>query len=794
MLAWGAAAALVVGAGAASGASSTTIITATIPSATSVVATGCAAGTPNITEFGVVQPGSTAVTSADCVITWGSSNATSMLRAFQSDGIGTAVGAPSGSWASKTTRDGGGYDDISAASSTTAYASAAGNGVSYTTTSGTSWSTWNPGATTVRDVVVAPGAANVAVSVGDSGSIWRTTTTGSSWPAEVSGTAQSLRSVSLIDSTNGFAVGATGTVVRRTTAGGATWVAVTSAGANLLTGVSAVNTNVVFVAGGGGSLYRSENAGSTWTAATGSCSYNYQDIVATDINTAFAVAYGGRVVKLVWNGATLACTDLGVQNIAEDLRGVATDGTWVYVAGVLGTLFRSNDGGANWSRLRSGTGVELGGVSAPSDGSVWVAGSSLTVARAPAATNFSVVRVESADSTTLTNVAAVSDTTAFVVGGQVDGGGTWRAAIRRTTNGGASWTSQNSNTTSALFGIDTVNDGTLAVAVGDAGTVVRTTDSGTTWTATSVAGATIRLWDVDMVDDTHGWAVGDTGTIVRTTNGGTSWTAQTSGVTNALTAVSAVDRDVAFAVGSGGRILRTTNGGTSWSILTGVPTSQPLDDVSAASATVVWVAFGYQQMLRSTDANAATPTWTLTSTGTGGDHLSIDTAGPNAVFVGGAWGLTSRTLNGSVWSTDTAPGSSIYVYGIDALDENSAWAVGNDNAVWLMEAAPATAFGDYADAGPNWTAASSLFGACLRDSTGVNVTPSWTVDATCTASGTGVWKGIPATSAAPDAKIAGATSATTGTARLRFGLKVAAAQPPGRYSAGISFEVLAPNA
>jgi hypothetical protein len=101
---------------------------------------------------------------------------------------------------------------------------------------------------------------------------------------------------------------------------------------------------------------------------------------------------------------------------------------------------------------------------------------------------------------------------------------------------------------------------------------------------------------------------------------------------------------------------------------------------------------------------------------------------------------------------------------------------------------------DYLDAGPNWSSGTTMFGACLRSWAGANVAPTWTPDATCTASGTGVWKGIPTLSTAPAGKIAGATAATNGTINLRFGMYVAANQAPGRYSAGVSFEVVAPNA
>ena len=776
------------GAGSGSAASNSIIVTARIPSATSLTTTGCAANTPNVTEFGVVQPGSTAVTSADCSLMWGSSNDTSMLRTFQSDGVGTAMGAPSGSWALKSTTDVGLFDAISAADASTAYGSGNGFGVRTTTNGGSSWTTVYPGVT--RDVSAAPGTTTTAVAVGDSGGIWRTTTTGGSWPAETSGTAQGLRSVSMVDATNGFAVGASGTVVRRTTVGGSTWTVATPVpGGNLLQGVSAWSTSVVFAVGTNGTIARSGDGAGTWSTAAG-CSSTYTDVVAVSATQAFTTALGGRVVRIDWNGTTLTCT--GVANVGEDLRGISWDGTWIYVVGVMGTLLRSNDAFSTTPRLLPGTGADLYGVSTPADGSKWVAGTSSTVARAATGTSFSVVRAATTNSTTLTAVAALSDTTAYVAGGQVEGSGTWEAAIRRTTDGGASWTNLDSNTQQALFGIDAVQSSQLVIAVGDDGVVTRSEDGGATFTTQQVA-AGVRLWDIDMVDETYGWIVGDGGLILRTTNGGTTWVSQTSPVTSGLRGVSAVDRDVAFATGVSSRVLRTLDGGT-WTSLTGIPTTQSLDDITAPTADVVRVVFGYQTTLVSFNASAATPTWAIETNGNGGDGYAIDSAGPSAAMVSLAWNDVTRTRdNAATWQTDSIAGSS-YLWGIDVVDENSAWVVGSDNAIFLMQAAPATAFGDYADAGPNWTAGTSLFGACLRDSIGTNVTANWTVDPGCTASGTGVWKGIPATSAAPEAKIAGATSATTARVRLRFGLKVAPAQPPGRYSAGITFEVVAPNA
>ncbi len=67
------------------------MITADVPSATTINATGCAPGVTDVTDFGDVLPGTPATTGADCVVLFGSSNDTSMLRLFQTDGGGDAM-------------------------------------------------------------------------------------------------------------------------------------------------------------------------------------------------------------------------------------------------------------------------------------------------------------------------------------------------------------------------------------------------------------------------------------------------------------------------------------------------------------------------------------------------------------------------------------------------------------------------------------------------------------------------------------------------------------------------------
>jgi uncharacterized delta-60 repeat protein len=90
LLALAVAAALPVGAPAAS---SSTVVSAYVPSATTLDTSSCDdPATPGMLSFGVVVPGS-AVRSAACQVTWGSSNDNARLLMRQSDGAGVAMSA-----------------------------------------------------------------------------------------------------------------------------------------------------------------------------------------------------------------------------------------------------------------------------------------------------------------------------------------------------------------------------------------------------------------------------------------------------------------------------------------------------------------------------------------------------------------------------------------------------------------------------------------------------------------------------------------------------------------------------
>ena len=143
--------------------------------------------------------------------------------------------------------------------------------------------------------------------------------------------------------------------------------------------------------------------------------------------------------------------------------------------------------------------------------------------------------------------------------------------IKKTTDGGATWTDQTSGTSEHLVGIDFIN-ANEGWACGYAGVMLHTIDGGLTWT-TQGSNTLNLLSSVKFADNLNGWACGYSGTIMRTTNGGTTWTTYFSGGTNTsawLQSIALIDGNEGWAVGDVGTVIRFTDAGGSSASLEGL--------------------------------------------------------------------------------------------------------------------------------------------------------------------------------------------------------------------------------
>lgn len=152
----------------------------------------------------------------------------------------------------------------------------------------------------------------------------------------------------------------------------------------------------------------------------------------------------------------------------------------------------------------------------------------------------------------------------------------------------------------------------------------KTTNGGQTWSWLNYLTSN-SLWGVDFVTEEKGVVVGDNGSIFKTSNGGVSWTQITSGTTNTLMAVKWITNNYVLVGGLGGTMLRSSDGGNTFSQITDYPnfgavssidfynpkfqfTGSP-NSVTLFDEHIILATGGYQTINRSTDYGL---TWTNT--------------------------------------------------------------------------------------------------------------------------------------------------------------------------------------
>ncbi|MCW2923224.1 MAG: hypothetical protein JWM98_628, partial [Thermoleophilia bacterium] len=341
-------AAVLLSTGLATGASSAVVVSMTVPSATQIDGSGCTTDTPGITAFGVVQPGTSALSSADCVVQFGSSNDTSMLRLYQSDLAGTAM-AKEG-FAAQASSTGGSINDIFPVSSSDAWLAANTNVVRHTVNGGATWSApagalAGP-ATNLQDIEVTPdGAIWIAADL-DSAGVNR---------------GRAIRSVD----------------------GGATWTELTAfLGANLgenANAVAAVDASTAWVVGDNGLIRKTTNGGgSAWTAQTCGAAVNLYEVTARSASWAIAVGTSGRICRTT-DGTNWTVQPSGT---VQQLRGISmADANVGWVVGHNDTILKTTDGGATWVSQNTTTGEQYKDVHAVSATSAWATGTNGVVVR-----------------------------------------------------------------------------------------------------------------------------------------------------------------------------------------------------------------------------------------------------------------------------------------------------------------------------------------------------------------------------------------------------------------------------
>ena len=261
--------------------------------------------------------------------------------------------------------------------------------------------------------------------------------------------------------------------------------------------------------------------------------------------------------------------------------------------------------------------------------------------------------------------------------------------ILKTSDGGNNWQEQFSTADPGKTpGIIHFLDEMHGWAGGGGGLILRTIDGGQNWLLGN-SGTSFGITDIAFLNTTEGWAVGRAftangfeGVIIHTTDGGANWTDQTPGQTNGLFGVSFVDSLYGWVVGGGsssidpGSIMHTFDGGQTWVVQRQHP-DMVLDGVQFLDRQHGWV-YGYDPQTNST----------ILYTSDGGNNwVGLPNSSElisDMKFLNHQVGWTINILSEIFVTTDGGQSwiaqpsySSQNLNGIDMIDENNGWVVGN---------------------------------------------------------------------------------------------------------------------
>ena len=302
-------------------------------------------------------------------------------------------------------------------------------------------------------------------------------------------------------------------------------------------------------------------------------SENVHGIMAPDNANIWICGSYGTIYHGVDNGTAWKWEQQssGVQVLLINGTFVNTQKGWI--AGLLGTILHTEDGGKTWEKQTTNTDKHLFNVRFVDEENGWAAGDGNTILHTADGGKTWEKQSEQGDKI-LNDICFIDKENGWIVGEL--------GIILNTTNGGKTWTTvmpksferktleeEFENPRPALFGIAATDTNNVWLC-GIDGTIIRTTDAGATWTACS-ADTKLAVYSV-FIKDGKAWAIGDKGLYLKSSDGGATWKAidDTIKTKQWLRQIYFTGPDKGWVVGSGGTIVRTVDGGQTWQFLSGL--------------------------------------------------------------------------------------------------------------------------------------------------------------------------------------------------------------------------------
>ena len=496
----------------------------------------------------------------------------------------TGLFAGGSGWIARTTNGGVNWDSIYSGTTATIYGMhfinsttgfigtySTSTEVMKTTDGGLTWDTLPIPTSYYSYNIFALNENYIYAPASSSGNLMVTTDGGTTWTTKATG-ASTLYDAFFFSPDTGFVCGSSGNI-RLTTNGGTTWASVavpsiTSAYYELK-GVQGA-TRDIYVIGDPFNIYKSTNLGTNWTAidmldpsSPWTSTWYSMDIFGT---TMIAVGASGQFNRSTNSGAnwTTFNTWLSAGTFYDVWAEYNDKKVWVVGSpGISGTTFDqilySSNGGTNWVNQPITSTKYFRTIHMVNTSTGYIAGYQGAVYKTTnGGSNWDSLPFPTT-TPLLYKVDFPTATTGWVVS-------TSTPYIWKSTDGGMNWASQTGPTTS-IYSIDMV-DANTGYFCGSSGSVRKTTDGGTTWSLVTI-NTTSTLYDVKMMNALTGFICGSSSAVRRTRDGGTTWDTLFQPYSATLYGMDWVDTTSGIVVASStGYTARTTNAGGSWTIET----------------------------------------------------------------------------------------------------------------------------------------------------------------------------------------------------------------------------------
>lgn len=417
----------------------------------------------------------------------------------------------------------------------------------------------------------------------------------------------------------------------------------------------------------------------------------YRAIQSVSATTTYIVGDKGNVTKTSDGGQTFTGMTIGSQNLfavsfIDSLTGMTV--------GASGAAYKTTDGGATWKALKTNAG------SNESLYGVLMADSNLALICGGTSNSNGTVRISRDGGATWAPYAGELSL------GYINSIRMLRPGfIVFVGNNGAFSISHDSARTFTSYNVYPQNDindicffdDQHAVAVGGPGKyIIATTNGGLSWTLQDTNNFTVgglTLNHVDSKGASSVVAVGDHGQILYSTNGGATWSKSYFGASTSIKGISMFSTSIGMVVGQDGVIMRTTDGGANWDFVPRKPETATLRAVQMMPDSRTGFAAGsYGTVLVTADSGH---TWLPVSLGTNTNFYgsAMDTAGKG--YIVGERGTIMKTTDvGRTWLSLPVPTTkNVRAITIASPSGKAVYAVG-DSALFLRST----------DAGAYWTA------------------------------------------------------------------------------------------